>query len=245
MRAVGARLALVLLLSAGPAVSAASAPEPACPGLTPPRRVSIPPVTLPASFTAARVGGEVVDEVVIGKDGAVVSLRLVRARWEGLAPFGEVSVKKAQFIPGSIEGNPVAVRGLVATVLGTVALARVEPEYDLLWAHVPAGASREARWQLAESVEGLDMTVHVGTPSPEGAVVVAKAPSGSEKTLWKLPPSQTPVDRKQTVETGRFFRKSGDYRLELRAGNTILASTTVTIAPDFSQAIVNACERIP
>jgi hypothetical protein len=203
-----------------------------------------PPVPLPASYTAARMGGEVVHEVVIGKDGALVSLRLVRARFEGLAPFAEAAVKGTRFSPASIEGNPVAVRGLVSNVLGTVAKARIEPEYDLLWAHVPAGASREARWQLAESVERLALSGHVGTATPQGAEVVARTPSGAEKRLLSLPPSPAPVDLRETVATDRFFFRSGDYRLELRAGGKTLAATTITISPDFTAAIVNACDRI-
>jgi len=241
-----ARAALVpaLLLACAPSAPAANPVEPACAGFTPPRRVSTGTATLPSSYTAARLGGEVVNEVVIAKDGSLTSVRLVRARVDLLAPFGEIAVKGSQFTGGAIEGNPVAVRGLVANVLGTVTAARKEPEYDLLWAYVAEGSSKEARWQLAESVERLTLTGHIGTPLPQGAEVIALAPSGSEKKLLSLPASAAPVELRETVSTGRFFARSGDYRLELKAGGKTLASTTLTIAPDFTTAIVNACNRI-
>jgi hypothetical protein len=244
MRILRAALAAALLLASVPFAPAANPVEPACTGFTPPRRVSTGTVTLPSSYTAARVGGEVVDEVVIAKDGSLTSLRLVRARVDLLAPFGEVAVKNSTFTGGAIEGNPVAVRGLVANVLGVVTAARIEPEYDLLWAYVPEGSPKEARWQLAESVERLTLTGHIGTPLPQGAEVVAHSPSGAEKKLLSLPASSAPVELRETVSTGRFFAKSGDYRLEVKAGGKTLAYTTLTIAPDFTTAIVNACNRI-
>ena len=237
-------LATVLLLSNAPFAPAANPVEPACAGFTPPRRVSTPNVTLPASYTAARLGGEVVDEVVISKDGTLASSRLVRSRVDLLAPYGEAAVKGSTFTAGAIEGNPVAVRALVATVLGTVTAARKEPEYDLLWVYVPEGSSKEARWQLAESVEKLALTGHIGTPLPQGAEIVAHSPSRTEKKLLSVPASSSPVELRETVSTGRFFSKSGDYRLELRSGGKTLAFTTLTIAPDFKSAIVNACNRI-
>jgi hypothetical protein len=244
MRTVRAALAAGLLLTNTAFAPGANPVEPACAGFTPPRRVEMGNVALPSSYTAARVGGEVVDEVVIAKDGSLTSLRLVRARVDLLAPFGEAVVKGSKFTGGAIEGNPVTVRGLVANVLGVVTAARIEPEYDLLWAYVPEGSSKEARWQLAESLEKLTLTCHIGTSVPQGAEIVARAPSGSEKKLFALPASSSPVELKETVSTGRFFAKSGDYKLELRAGGKTLAYTTLTIAPDFTTAIVNACSRI-
>ncbi len=86
----------------------AASPAPACSGFTPPLRISQGPSTLPDSFLAARVGGEVVDEVVIRKDGAVGAVRPTRSRIAELAPYAEASVRRSRFSPASIEGNPVA-----------------------------------------------------------------------------------------------------------------------------------------
>ncbi len=200
------------------------------------------PLTLPDSFLAARAGGEVVDEVVIGKDGAVGSIRVARSRIPELAPYAEASLKRSRFSPASIEGNPVAARVLVTTPVGIVRKDRTAPVYDSLWAHVPGGESREARWQLAGSVGTLTLSAHRGTAAPEETRIVAVAPDGGERTLWKG--ASSAADVRETVKTGKFFARPGDYRLELRAGSRSLASTALTIAPDFTAAIVNACEPL-
>ena len=234
-------LAAALLLSR-PASGAS--PEAPCAGFTPPTRLSTGNVTLPSSYLAARVGGEVVDEIVVGKDGTVAAVRPVRATIAELAPFAESSVRRSRFQAASIEGNPVAARILIKTQVGTTQ-ARREPPFDTVWANVPGGQSREARWQLAGSVAKLELSVHLGTSAPEGARAVAVAPGGSERVLWKGKAGAAPAEIRETVKTGRFLEDAGDYRLELRAGGRVLAMTTVTIAPDFTAAIVNACEPLP
>lgn len=238
-----AALGLTALARCASAPSAAR-DSPGCEGLTPPTRLTKAPVALPASFTATRVGGEVDDEVVIGADGAVRSVRLVHTRYEGLAPFGEKSVRDSRFDPGRIEGNPVAVRVLVSTLVGMKTKAREEPPYFSVWANVPGGESREARWQLRDSVERITLSAHLGAPLPGGGEIVALAGDGREKVLLKLPASAAAEDLRRTVSTGKFFARAGDYRIEIRSGGKTLGSTTVTIAEDFKAAIVNACAPI-
>ena len=70
------------------------------------------------------------------------------------------------------------------------------------------------------------------------------APDGAERILWKGPPAGSAAEIRESVKTGGFFARAGDYRLELRAGGRVLATTTLTIAPDFHAAIVNACEPL-
>jgi hypothetical protein len=189
------------------------------------------------------VGGIVVDEAVIGPDGAVSDVRVVRTTFELLAAFGQKSVQDSLFQGGTLDGHPAAMRVRVSTSLGNLAGLSEAPEYDSVWAHVPATSSREAAWQLAGSVERLTLVVHVGTIRA-GAEVVARAPSGEERVLQKVPPTDGPFDSSQTVATGRFFERAGDYRLELRAAGKTLASTTLTIADDYTRAIVNTCDPI-
>jgi hypothetical protein len=243
-----AALAAVLSTAFAPfaplALAAAASPGPGCSLTAPPHRLTTAPSALPDSYTAARVGGIVVDEAVIAKDGSLSGVRVVRARLESLAPFARKSIRDSRFQPASIDCNPVATRVQIATILGTVAKARIEPEYDILWAHVPAGQSREAAWQLAQSVERIAISAHVGTALPAGGEIVARAPDGKETVLVKIPPSQEPVDVAEIVSTGKLFWKAGDYGLEIRGGGKSLASTTLTIADDHSRAIVNACEPI-
>jgi hypothetical protein len=231
------------LATTSAAAAAASSAAP-CEAMTPPKRVTTAPVELPGSFLAARAGGIVLDEAVVGVDGKLSDLRVVRARFEALGPFGTKSVQQSRFEAASIEGNPVATRVRIATTLGIVSKARVEPEYDLVWAHVAGGQSREARWQLARNVERLTVTAHLGTSAGKGGEVVAVSPEKKERVLVKLPGSDKPVDVDQTVSTDRFFWAPGDYRLELRADGRTLAWTTLTIADDFTRAIVNACQPI-
>jgi len=229
-------LATTGLRASGPA--AASAP---CAGMNPPRRLTTMPVELPASYVAARLGGIVVDEAVIDVEGRVSGLRVVRARVDRLAPFAQKSVEGSRFASASIDANPVATRVQIATTLGIVSKARVEPEYDLVWAHVAGGQSREAQWQLARSVKRLTVTAHLGTRLGQGGDVVAVAPDGKELILVRVPAAEKPIDLSETVSTDRFLWTAGDYRLELRSGGTTLAWTTLTIADDYTRAIVNAC----
>lgn len=237
-----AALAALLLCAAN--ARAAGPPPTVCEGMTPPRRLTTMPVELPPSYTATRLGGIVVDEAVISVDGRVSGIRAVRARIEGLAPFAQKSVELSRFDPALIEGNPVATRAQIATTLGTIAKAVIEPEYDMVWAHVSSGQSREARWQLAQSVESLTVTAHLGNGPAAGGEVVAVAPSGKERILLRIPSSERPIDARETVSTGDFFSPAGDYRLELRSGGKAIAWSTLTIADDYTRAIVNACQPI-
>ena len=238
--AVGAAV-VAMSPAAGASPAESSAP---CAALNPPRRLTTAPVELPASFSAARAGGVVVDEAVVGIDGKLSGLRLVRTRFDALAPFGQRSVENSRFQAASIEGNPAATRVRIATTLGMVSKARAEPEYDLLWAHIPGGQSREAQWQLAKSVGSLTVTAHLGTVTRQDAEIVAVAPDGKERVLVRIPASEKPVDLERTVSTEKFFWAAGDYRLELRASGKTLAWTTLTIADDYTRAIVNACQPI-
>jgi hypothetical protein len=237
-------IATVLVALGLTRVGSLSAAEAPCAALTPPQRLTTARVELPASFLTARLGGIVVDEAVVGVDGNLSGLRVVRSRFDVLAPFGQKSVESSRFQAASIEGNPVAARVRIATTLGTVAKARVEPEYDLVWAHVAGGQSREAQWQLARSVGSLTLTAHLGTVTGQAGEIVAVAPDGKQRVLVRLPASQQPTDVDQIVSTEKFFWKPGDYRIELRADGKTLAWTVLTIADDFQRAIVNACQPI-
>jgi hypothetical protein len=247
-----ARFAAAALLASGlgsavgvasPAPKAAPATPP-CAGVSPPQRLTKPPVNLPASFVSARLGGVVVDEAVIGADGTVSDVRLVHTRIENLAPFGQKSVQDSRFLGGSVDGHPAALRVRVATPVGTVTPVRVEPEYDSIWAYVAGGQSREAVWQLARSVAKVTLEIHLGTSPEAGSEIVARAPDGKEHVLKKVSGASAPIDRRETVSTGKFLEAPGDYRIELRAAGRTLASTTMTIADDYTRAIVNACEPL-
>src|SRR5262249_3489290 len=160
--------------------------------------------------------------------------RLVAAPVAQLVPFAQASLEKSRFSPAAIEGNPVAVRGVITVPIGMVRKAPNEPPYDALRVFVAGGESREARWQLAGSVEGVTLGGHLGAAAAErGASIVAVAPGGGEKVLLTIPAATPPVDVRETVGTGRFFHAAGDYALQLRAGGKTLATTVLTIAKGF------------
>jgi hypothetical protein len=201
---------------------------------------------LPPTWTAARLGGEVTEEIVVDKAGALKDTRLVAAEVGPLAPFARSSLERSRFSPGTIEGNPVAVRGVIVIPIGLVRKLPNEPPFDALRAFVAGGESREARWQLAGSVERLTLVAHAGDAAASGgASVVAVAPGGAEKVLLTIPAAAPPIEVRETVRTGRFFHDAGDYALQLRAGGKTLATTTLTIAAGFETAVVNACEPLP
>ena len=244
--AAGITAAWLAASCAGGPAPAASAPSgPACADFRPPQRIGAANVTVPDSFIAARIGGEVVDEVVVGADGEVRAVRTMRARFPELAPYAQASLQKARFSPASIQGNHVASRVLVKTMVGVVRPARREPKSDTVWAFVPGGQSREAQWQLRESVSSVTLVVRVENPMPQGGEVVARAPDGSEHALWKLAAVATPpADVRETVQTGKVFHRSGDYAIELRSAGKTLATTTLTVADRFETAVINGCEPV-
>jgi hypothetical protein len=214
-----------------------------CEGLTPPRLVGAGPAPLPAIYSVIRLGGLVSEEVVVGRDGSLLAVRLAWSPLEMLAPFAQSALERGHFTAAAIEGNPVAVRGLIAVPVGTQSTKHLAPVYDSLRAFVPGG-SREARWQLAGSVERLALVAHAGRAAEGTTAIVAIAPGGAEKTLLTLAAAPRPLEVRETVRTGSFFSAPGDYRVELRGGGKPLAFTTVTIAASFETATVNACEPL-
>jgi hypothetical protein len=235
-------LAAAVGCSSAPTAAPAAAP---CAGLVAPQLVASGPVSLPATYVSARLASDVLEEIVVERDGSVKDTRLLAAAVPFLAPFAQVALEKSRYTPAAIDGHPVAVRGATSVTVGLRPLPPKDTDYDTLWAFA-SGDSRESLWQLAGSVDRLTLMAHVGSEITSGAAIVAVAPGGAEKTLLAIPAAKTrPREIRETVSTGRFFEGAGDYRLELRSGTTVLATTTVTIASGFESAIVNACEPLP
>jgi hypothetical protein len=235
-------LTAAAILAACASGGSASAPaRPGCPDFVAPARIGPVNVPVPDSFLAARIGGPVVDEVVIGADGAVRTVRSVRARFPELAPYAQAALQRSKFTPATIQGNAVAVRALVPTFVGIAREVRKEPTFDTVWAFVPGGEAREAQWQLRDSVSRLTLALRIENAMPQ-AEVVAKAPDGAERSLWKGSVGTPPADLRETVATGKFFFANGDYRIELRSAGKTVAYALLTIANGHETAIVNACE---
>jgi len=240
---VAAALTGALACSSAPTVSGPAAVP--CAGLKPPKIASVGTVTLPPAYVSGRIASNVHEEIVVGRDGTVTKRRFVGATIPDLAPFAQYSLDRTRFTPGEIDGHAVAVRGAIVVPIGTQPRTPKAWKYDALSAFVPGGASREALWQLAGSVDRLTLVAHVGNPPPAGGSIVAKGPDGTEKILLTIPASSAELEIRETVKTGRFFDGAGDYAIELGDGKgKVLASTTLTIAPGYEAAIVNACEPL-
>lgn len=244
-----ARAALAAAALAGGLSCATSAPvadaAAPCLGLTPPRVLAANIIALPTTFAAARVSADVPVEATIGRDGTVADVAVRTSDIALLAPYAEESIKRSRFAPGALEGNPASVRVPVLVSIGAPHDRARMHDPAQVWAYVAGGASREARWQLRDSVSRLTLVAHVGPSAAPGTMIVATAGNGAQKTLLTIPGAAAPQDIHQTVATGKFFKPAGDYRLELRTAGGALAVAHLTVAEDFTHAIVNACETIP
>jgi hypothetical protein len=239
-----AAAALCLLAGCASAPTTAST-APACQGLVPPRFVAAAPVPLPPTYLSAHIASNVLEEIVVERDGAVRRTRFLAATVPELAPFAQISLEKTRYVPAAIQGNPVAIRGVVTIPIGVVPRTPASWKYDLLRAFVPGGVSREAQWQLAGSVDRLTLVAHVGNAVPQGASIVAVGPDGAEKVLFAIAAGEPPLEIREIVKTGAFFQREGDYRIEVRApGAPVRATTTLTIAAGFESSVVNACEPL-
>ncbi len=239
--AVGLGLGLACTTATQSAVSGGSP----CAGLHPPAAVRVVPLDVPPTFAAARVAAEVPAEVVVNTDGTVGEAAVRTAELGMLAPFAEETLKRGSFSPGTLENNPAAVRLPVRVPIGTPRHpdeAHAAPE---IWVYVAPGQSREARWQLRNSVSNVTLVGHVlKLPAPGGSVV-AVAPDKQVRTLLTIPASDAPQEILQTVSAGKVFADAGEYRVELRGSNGLaLASARFTVSDDYRGAVINACETL-
>jgi len=218
-----------------------------CLGLHAPAPQRVVPLELPPTFAAARLAAELPAEVVVKADGSVGEAAMRTAEYGVLAPFAEETLKRGRFSPGTFENNPAAVRLPVRVPIGTPRRPDEAHAVPEIWLYVSGGQSREARWQLRDSVTSVTLVGHVPKlPAPGGSVVVI-APDRQVHTLLTIPASDAPQEIRQTVPAGKVFAGAGQYRVEIRgAGSSALAlaSARFTVADDFHGAVINACEPL-
>lgn len=214
-----------------------------CEGLTPPRILMANPLDLPTTFTSAHLSAELPAEVTVGPDGAAREPAVRTTDFSVLAPFAEETLKRARFSGGALEGNPAAVRLPVRVAVGNPRPRDPARAPADVWAFVAAGQSREARWQLRDSVSRITVVAHVPALAQPGAIV-AVAPGGQTRTLIALPVSDAPAELRRTVEAGKAFAGTGVYTVELRRGETALASSRFTVADEYRAAVINACDTV-
>jgi hypothetical protein len=162
-----------------------------------------------------------------------------------LAPFAEETLKRGRFSPGTFENNPTAVRLPVSVPIGEPRRPGEAHAVPEIWVYVAAGQSREARWQLRDSVASVTLVGHVPRLPAPGGSVVAIGPDRQVRTLLTIPASDAPQEIRQTVSAGRVFAGAGEYRIELRGSSTVaLASARFTVSDDYRGAVINACETL-
>jgi hypothetical protein len=245
-RHFAALLACACALAAGLACATSGPPTasdvPACQGLASPRVVGTQRVDVPATFATARLTGELPAQVTVAADGTVRDSAMRTGDLPALEGFVRDTLKHTHFSAGSFEGNAAAVRVPVQIPIGSPRRPDDPRGPAEVWAHVAAGQSREARWQLRDSVSRVTVVAHV-PPLSEPGTIVAVAPGGQTRSLVTLPASTAPQELNQTVDTAKFFAAAGVYRVEMRAP-ALRASSRLTIAPDYREAVINACETV-
>ena len=214
-----------------------------CVGLHPPSAVRLVPLEVPPTFAAARISAELPAEVVVNADGTVRAAAIRSNEFGILAPFAEETLKRGQFNPGSFENNAAAVRLPVRVPIG--ATPRQDGSHALpeVWLFVAAGQSREARWQLRDSVSQVTIVAHVPKLAAPGGSIIVITPDKQTRALLMVPPFDAPQDIRQTIAANKIFAAAGEYVLELR-GSSTLATTHFTVAEDYRGAVINACEPI-
>jgi hypothetical protein len=247
VRHFAALLACACALAAGLACATSGPPTasdvPACQGLASPRVVGTQRVDVPATFATARLTGELPAQVTVAADGTVRDSAMRTGDLPALEGFVRDTLKHTRFSAGSFEGNAAAVRVPVQIPIGSPRRPDDPRGPAEVWAHVAAGQSREARWQLRDSVTWVTVTAHAPKLAAPGAEIVAVAPDGRTKTLVKLKASNSPQDVRQIVAAEKFFDAAGTYRLELRSSK-VLSAADFTIAEDYRAAVINACEPL-
>src|SRR5690606_16473664 len=77
-----------------------------------PRELSVTPLQFPEVARAARAGGTLGVEIVIGRDGRVESLKINESPHPSISREAERTIPKWKFQPGKNKGIPVRVRAL-------------------------------------------------------------------------------------------------------------------------------------
>lgn len=78
----------------------------------PPRELSATPLQFPEAARAAKAGGTLVVEILIGRDGRVESVKIDESPHPSISREAERTIPKWKFQPGKNKGIPVRVRAL-------------------------------------------------------------------------------------------------------------------------------------
>ena len=185
------------------------------------------------------MAGESTHEVLVERTGKVRNVQIVGATFMVFALSTDAALRAASYFPATLDGKPVATRFWVRVPFGVPRDVESSPARNRVTAFVPADEPSRARWQLADAVRRVSVVADVASVPPGEASVVAIAPGGARRVL--VPAGKALRRTRETVKTGNFFSRPGDYQIRLQHGELMIGESLFTVAADEPSAVVNAC----
>jgi hypothetical protein len=156
------------------------------------------------------------------------------------AQAADGALRKSTYFPATLEGRPVASRFWIRVPFGIPKNVESSPARNRVTAFVPGTERLRARWQLKDAVDSVTLVGDIASAPPPEVSVVGIAPGGRERVLLAAG-SASAGHVNATVKTGDFFHRDGEYQIQLRHGDRIIAEGGFTVAEDESSSVVNAC----
>lgn len=194
----------------------------------------------PPTALRARMSGESTHEVVVDRAGKVRQAHIVGTTFMVFALAADGALRKSTYFPATLEERPVASRFWVRYPFGLPKDVESSPARNRVTAFVPGADPARARWQLADSVHRVTVVADVASAPAAEVSVVAVAPGGALRVL--VPAGRSGSRRiRETVKTGRFFARAGEYQIRLLQGDRTIGQGLFTVAEEEHTAVVNAC----
>lgn len=194
----------------------------------------------PPTARKARMAGESTHEVFVDRAGKVRDVRIVGTTFMVFALATDGAIRAARYFPATLEGRPVGTRFWLRVPFGVPRDVESSPARNRVTAFVPGVEPSRARWQLGNAVRRVTVVADVASAAPGEVSVVAVAPGGAEHVL--VPRGRISAAHfRETVPTGNFFQKAGDYQIRLQQGDRIIGEGLFTVADDEHSSVVNAC----
>jgi hypothetical protein len=193
----------------------------------------------PATVKRARMPGESTHEVLVDRFGKVRDVRIVGMTFMVFALATDAALRAASYYPATLDGRPVSTRFWIRVPFGVAKDIESSPARNRVTAFVPGDEPGRARWQLADAVHRVTVVADVASAPAGEASVVAVAPGGAERVL--VPTGRALPRIRETVKTGNFFARPGEYQIRLQQGTRTIGEGLFTVAEDEHAAVVNAC----
>ena len=186
------------------------------------------------------MSGESTHEVIVDRTGKVRDARIVGTTFMVFAQAADGALRKSIYFPATLEGRPVASRFWIRVPFGNPKNVEGSPARNRVTAFVPGTEPARARWQLKDAVDSVTLVGDIASAPAAEVSVVGIAPGRRERVLLAAGAAAAPHVN-ATVKTGDFFHPAGEYQIQLRHGDRIIAEGGFTVAEDESAAVVNTC----